>query len=147
MPGSDFLQSPPHLGNQWLEDGFLQSQLRRLMPDKLRNVEPDLERFGWQVATRIKILGQAAEAQPPRLLKQDAWGSQLDSVLTADAWKQLKALSAEEGLVAAAYEQQQGPHSRVVSDGQVAPVWRIIRLVQLPAGNDRWRRSPVPAAP
>lgn len=33
------------------------------------------------------------QAQPPRLLKQDAWGSQLDSVLTADAWKQLKALS------------------------------------------------------
>lgn len=92
MPGSDFLQSPPHLGNQWLEDGFLQSQLRRLMPDKLRNVEPDLgeaataaqggaadtrrvkhrpvavcpaERFGWQVATRIKILGQAAEVSLP----------------------------------------------------------------------------------
>ena len=33
------------------------------------------------------------QAQPPHLEKNDAWGNQLDTLLTADAWKQLKALS------------------------------------------------------
>ena len=33
------------------------------------------------------------QAQPPHLEKQDAWGNQLDTLFTADAWKQLKAVS------------------------------------------------------
>lgn len=89
--GAVFLQDPPHLGNQWTEDGFLRDTLRRLLPaDTFRDAEPDLggrrlcaaallpsepphppspvcccgaERFGWHVATRVKLLGRAAEVR------------------------------------------------------------------------------------
>lgn len=38
-----FLQDPPRLGNQLRDDEFLNSQLRRLLPEEaLGGVEPDL---------------------------------------------------------------------------------------------------------
>lgn len=75
---------------------------------------PPAERFGWEAATSVKELGQQAEAQPPRLVQHDAWGGRIDEVVTSPAWQALKAASAREGLVAAAYERRQGRHSRVV---------------------------------
>lgn len=110
----EFSQNPPHLGNQFSDDGFLQSLLCRLLPpEALPEVQSDLERFGWEAATTLKELGQQAEAQPPRLVQHDAWGGRIDAVMTSPAWQALKAASAREGLVAAAYERRQGRHSRV----------------------------------
>ncbi|KAL4443441.1 hypothetical protein ABPG75_011178 [Micractinium tetrahymenae] len=112
--GTSFTQDPPHLGNQFSDDGFLQSLLGRLLPpEALPEVQQDLERFGWEAATSIKQLGQQAEAQPPRLVQHDAWGGRIDAVVTSPAWQALKAVSAREGLVAAAYERRQGQHSRI----------------------------------
>lgn len=82
-----FLQDPPTLGNQYADDEFLRSQLRRALPaDCLQLAESDLgednilvwalsslsthfsergyffaESFGWEVATSIKKLGFQAE--------------------------------------------------------------------------------------
>ena len=43
-------------------------------------VHPSLpERFGWQVATSIKELGQQAEREPPAVVHYDAWGARVDT--------------------------------------------------------------------
>ena len=34
----------------------------------------------------------------------DAWGNRIDDIITSQAWKDLNSISAEEGLVALAYE-------------------------------------------
>ena len=49
-PYPDFFQDPPRLGNQFVEDSFLQSLLQRLLgPDGFAQVQPDLTRFGQSV--------------------------------------------------------------------------------------------------
>ena len=41
------LQDPPRLGNQYTEDSYLQAVLQRLLgADVLKQVQPDLTRFG-----------------------------------------------------------------------------------------------------
>ncbi|PRW33943.1 acyl- dehydrogenase family member 11-like [Chlorella sorokiniana] len=121
MAPHGFLQDPPALGNQLTEDDFLVSLLRRLVPaDALDDALPDLEHFGWEVATTIKQLGQQAEREAPTLQQYDAWGARTDTVVTSPAWRELKAVSAREGLVAAAYERRHGVHSRLL---QVAKLY------------------------
>jgi len=111
---SDFYQSPPRLGNQFTDDRALRSLLARLMPADVRaEVEPDLERFGARVVGDIARLGDAAEAQPPVHVPFDAWGRRVDRIDTSDAWRALDRVSAEEGIVAAAYERRYGAMSRV----------------------------------
>ena len=36
------------------------------------------ERFGWEVATSVKELGQQAEREPPTLERLDSWGGRAD---------------------------------------------------------------------
>lgn len=46
-PYPDFFQDPPRIGNQFVEDSYLQSLLQRLLgPDVFAQVQPDLTRFG-----------------------------------------------------------------------------------------------------
>jgi hypothetical protein len=45
---------------------------------------------------------------PPRLEQYDAWGKRIDRLVTSDAWKRMKVISAEEGLIAIAYERKFG---------------------------------------
>lgn len=111
----EFTQDAPRLGNQYLDDYFLRSCLRRLLPAEMHedHVVPDLTRFGWEVATSIKALGQQAEAEEPQLILHDAWGHRIGALATSKAWSKLKQIAAEEGLVAIPYEQHYGPHSRI----------------------------------
>ncbi|KAL4422251.1 hypothetical protein ABPG77_009726 [Micractinium sp. CCAP 211/92] len=125
-----FAQDPPHLGNQFTDDSFLQSLLGQLLPPPvLPTVQSELERFGWEAATAVKELGQQAEAQPPRLVQHDAWGGRIDAGKAPGHGEGCKCGSVfgdqpclagaeggvgTEGLVAAAYERRQGRHSRVV---------------------------------
>lgn len=37
------------------------------------------ERFGWDVATSIKLLGQQAEHEAPTLQQHSAWGARTDT--------------------------------------------------------------------
>jgi len=49
-PYPDFFQDPPRLGNQFVEDSYLQALLQRLLgPDVFAQVQPDLTRFGQSV--------------------------------------------------------------------------------------------------
>ncbi len=53
-----FLQDPPRLGNQFLEDTALREALQRLIPDHIyRSIEPDLVRFGDRVLEDVTKWG------------------------------------------------------------------------------------------
>ena len=111
---TEFYQDAPRLDNQYESDGFLRSYLRwRLPADMLAEVEPDLHRLGERSVTDIAALGDAAEAQPPRHVAYDPWGRRVDDIVVSDAWRALDRISAEEGIVATAYERRHGAFSRV----------------------------------
>ncbi|HKG95398.1 MAG TPA: acyl-CoA dehydrogenase family protein [Gemmatimonadaceae bacterium] len=111
---TDFFQPPPALGNQYADDRALRSYLRRaLPPEMLAEVEGDYRRLGGLAAGEWLALAEAAEAEPPRHVPYDAWGRRVDRIETSAAWRALDRVSAEEGLVAAAYERRHGEHSRV----------------------------------
>ncbi|MGH7710772.1 MAG: acyl-CoA dehydrogenase family protein, partial [Gemmatimonadaceae bacterium] len=57
--------------------------------------------------------GDAAEATPPRHVPYDAWGQRVDRVATSDAWRELKCIAAEEGIVSRAYKRELGALSRI----------------------------------
>ena len=109
-----FFQPLPQLHNPFVEDPFLRSCLTRMMPqDVVEEVFPDLERFGSRLCEEIDSLGRQAELEPPFLRAYDAWGKRVDDLVTSSAWKRMHEISAEEGLVAIAYERRHKQWSRL----------------------------------
>ncbi|KFO86952.1 hypothetical protein N320_04649, partial [Buceros rhinoceros silvestris] len=107
-------QEQPETGNHYLEDALLQSYLRAHLPPKvLEEVTQDLERFGTRLLSQVKPLGRECELNPPVLRQYDAWGRRVDHIATCSAWRSMKAIAAEEGLVAAAYERRYSNWSRL----------------------------------
>jgi len=109
-----FFQPLPQLHNPFVEDPFLRSCLTRMMPqDVVEEVFPDLEGFGSRLCEEIDSLGRQAELEPPFLRTYDAWGKRVDELVTSSAWKRMHEISAEEGLVAIAYERRHKQWSRL----------------------------------
>ncbi|MEQ2181784.1 hypothetical protein GOODEAATRI_015104, partial [Goodea atripinnis] len=106
-----FFQGQPVLKNPFLEDALLRGYLKRHLPQEA--VWSDLNAFGERVAKEIDIWGRECELNPPRLVHFDPWGQRVDHIVTSAAWKRLKDLSAQEGLVAIGYEKSFGEWSRV----------------------------------
>ena len=110
----EFIQDQPHHENAFLSDRFLVRVLERVMPDEVYNaVKDDLTRFGNRVSSDIWRLGQECGANEPYLHKTSAWGRRFDEIVTCHAWKQQKRVSAEEGLVAIAYDRNFHEFSRL----------------------------------
>ncbi|XP_066459876.1 acyl-CoA dehydrogenase family member 11-like [Eleutherodactylus coqui] len=110
-----FFQDQPRLGNQFLEDSLLQGYLKRhLPPVVLEEASQDLERFGRRLVDEIDSLGRECELNPPHLQHYDAWGRRVDHIITCPAWQKMKVVSAEEGLVAEAYERKYSSWSRLI---------------------------------
>ena len=74
----------------------------------LQQISPDLERFGERVASDIYDMGRECELTPPVLEQFDAWGQRVDDIKTCEGWRKLHDVSAEEGLIAIAYERKHG---------------------------------------
>jgi alkylation response protein AidB-like acyl-CoA dehydrogenase len=111
---SDFFQEGPVLDNQYGSDFALRSYLRRALPrDLLKSLEPGLHALGARAAGDVLALGYAAEASPPKHIPYDPWGRRIDSIEVCEAWKTLESISAEEKLVATAYERKEGEFSRI----------------------------------
>ena len=72
-------------------------------------VEPDLSRFGDRVVNEIWDVGRLCELEPPTLATSP-WGHRdnADTLVTSAAWKRQKEISAEEGLIALAYNSANG---------------------------------------
>lgn len=109
-----FYQEPPDIGNQYEEDPILKNYLMRVLPPEvLEAIEEDLRQMGEDASNRLLYLADEAERDEPQLVQYDAWGNQVDYVQTSWAWKKLKDIAAEEGLVAIGYERQFGEYSRI----------------------------------
>ncbi|KAK6192103.1 hypothetical protein SNE40_003641 [Patella caerulea] len=109
-----FFQDKPLLGNQFSEDTVLQSYLQRYVPKEIYGeISPDLKRFGERVATDIYDLHLQCDKEIPQLEQYDAWGKRVDNLITSPAWKRMHDISAEEGLIAIAYEKKYGEWSRL----------------------------------
>ncbi|XP_075371867.1 acyl-CoA dehydrogenase family member 11-like isoform X4 [Mycteria americana] len=107
-------QEQPQTGNQYLEDALLRSYLKTHLPPKvLEEVNQDLERFGNHLLTKIKPLGWECELNPPVFRQYDAWGQRVDHIITCLAWRRMKEIAAEEGLIAEAYERRYSNWSRL----------------------------------
>ncbi|XP_010406823.3 acyl-CoA dehydrogenase family member 11-like isoform X1 [Corvus cornix cornix] len=107
-------QEQPETGNQYLEDTLLRSYLKTHLPPKvLEEVHQDLERFGNRLLTKIQPLGWECELNPPVFRQYDAWGRRVDHIHTCSAWRRMKEISAEEGLIAEAYERRYSNWSRL----------------------------------
>ncbi|XP_010302385.2 acyl-CoA dehydrogenase family member 11 [Balearica regulorum gibbericeps] len=107
-------QEQPETGNQYLEDALLRGYLKTHLPPKvLEEVNQDLERFGNRLLTQIKPLGWECELNPPVFRQYDAWGRRVDRIVTCSAWRRMKEIAAEEGLIAEAYERRYSNWSRL----------------------------------
>ncbi|KAM4616159.1 acyl-CoA dehydrogenase family member 11 [Polymixia lowei] len=106
-----FFQDRPVLTNPFLEDALLRGYLRRHLPQEA--VFSDLCAFGERVASEVDGWGRECEVTPPQLVHFDPWGRRIDHITTSPAWKRMKDLSAQEGLVAIGYERTFGEWSRV----------------------------------
>eukprot|EP00731_Ephydatia_muelleri_P022897 Em0015g480a len=109
-----FFQAVPHLRNPFVEDTFVQSYLKRTMPDEVRqDVFADLELFGARIRDEIEALGRQAEENPPYLRPYNGWGQRIDDLVTSSAWQHMHSVSASEGLVAIAYQRRHQQWSRL----------------------------------
>ncbi|XP_043924301.1 acyl-CoA dehydrogenase family member 11-like [Protopterus annectens] len=109
-----FFQEEPCFGNQYIEDSLLRSYLKRqLPPEVFLKVDCDLERFGARLCDEIDDLGKECNVNHPVLQHYDAWGRRVDRIVTCPAWKKMKKIAAEEGLVAEAYDRKYSNWSRL----------------------------------
>ncbi|XP_032435332.1 acyl-CoA dehydrogenase family member 11 [Xiphophorus hellerii] len=110
-----FFQEQPVLKNPFLEDALLRGYLKRHLPQESYSqaILSDLNTFGERVAKDIDTWGRECELNPPRLVHFDPWGRRVDHIVTSVAWKRLKDLSAQEGLVAIGYDKSFGEWRRV----------------------------------
>jgi len=110
----EFHEDGPRLENQYESDALLRAYLHWRLPAAMRTeIEPELARLGARAVGDLLALDAAAEAQPPRHVPYDPWGRRVDRIEVSDAWRALDRVSAEEGIVAIAYERAHGAWSRV----------------------------------
>jgi alkylation response protein AidB-like acyl-CoA dehydrogenase len=109
-----FIQSPPQLSNQYLDDRLLRSLLRRVLPhDMLAEIEPELTELGEMVAAELYPPQLADYAAQPTLTHFDVYGRRVDRIKLTAFWEQAPWLAARYGLVAAGYERTHGAHARL----------------------------------
>jgi alkylation response protein AidB-like acyl-CoA dehydrogenase len=108
-----FVQAPPQLGNQYLQDRVLRSYLRRTLPAAtLAAIETDLHDLGaYAAAAWLRARGR--ERAEPRLLQWNAWGERIDRIELTPAWHEAQPLAARHGLVAAGHEATHAASARV----------------------------------
>lgn len=109
-----FFQTPPELGNTFLDDEVLRRYLRNTLPgDVLARVEAELTELGELAGGELLRDAIATYRDEPRLEQWDAWGNRVDRIELTPLWKKAQRIAAEKGIVATAYEKKSGALSRV----------------------------------
>lgn len=84
------------------------------------NAITELRNLGAEVMSdRVMEWGEEAERNLPFIEHQDAFGNNLNRLVTSEGWKQLKRFAAEKGVVSTAYTREYGNISRLVSFAKV----------------------------
>jgi alkylation response protein AidB-like acyl-CoA dehydrogenase len=103
-----FFQTPPELANQYESDAMLREYLARLFgPDRVAQLEGEYRELG-ALAAELHDAFLAELDSEPTLTQWDPWGNRVDRVEVSPLWKRAQVISAERGLVAAAYEDNLG---------------------------------------
>lgn len=114
MHSTLFIQSPPVLGNQYRDDTFLQSYLRRRLPAAmLGEIEPSLSELGALAGGELYQLQLRDRLNEPTLTQWDAWGNRIDHIEVSPLWQRAAAIAASSGLIAIPYERKHGRYSRI----------------------------------
>jgi len=93
--------------NSWRADPTLRAVLESwLRPQTLAWAEPALIEMGRAAVDELQAWGDACERQPAALRPFDGWGDRIDEVIYPPAWRELAAVAAQTGLIAAPYETQ-----------------------------------------
>jgi acyl-CoA dehydrogenase len=109
-----FQQTPPALEPGYASDRVLCGYLARALPTEvLRAIEPQLTRAGEIASGPLyeRLMGDLKAE--PKLTNWDAWGNRIDTIELTPLWKDMERITAEEGLVATAYERRYGAASRL----------------------------------
>ncbi|HEX7666090.1 MAG TPA: acyl-CoA dehydrogenase family protein, partial [Polyangiaceae bacterium] len=108
-----FFQTPPSLGNQYLQDRLLRSYLERVLPDDVRKaIEPELTELGELSGGELYRNLNATRDDEPQITHWDPWGKRIDHIELTPHWKIMQKIAAEKGLVAAGYEKKHGRFAR-----------------------------------
>src|ERR1044072_9061811 len=114
MPSTLFIQAPPVLGNQFSDDAFLQSYLRRKLPAAvLAQIEAELSDLGALAGGELYQLQLQDRRNEPTLTQWDAWCNRSDQIEVAPLWRRAAAIAARSGLIAIPYERRHGRYSRI----------------------------------
>ena len=109
-----FFQDPPRLGNQYDDDALLREYLARVLPaEALAAHEAEYRELGEMGGGELYRLMLEDRLNEPVLTQWDAWGQRIDHIEVTSLWKRAQVLTAQHGLVAAAYERELGDLSRV----------------------------------
>jgi alkylation response protein AidB-like acyl-CoA dehydrogenase len=114
MQSTLFIQSPPVLGNQYGDDGFLRSYLQRRLPaGMLAEIEPSLTELGALAGGELYRLQLQDRLNEPTLTQWDAWGNRIDRIEVTPLWRRAAEIAASHGLIAIPYERRHGRYSRI----------------------------------
>ena len=114
MHGPLFIQAPPVLGNQFRDDAFLQSYLRRKLPaPMLQQIEAELSDLGALAGGELYRLQLQDRLNEPTLTQWDAWGNRIDRIEVSPLWQRAAEIAASSGLISIAYERKHGRLSRI----------------------------------
>jgi alkylation response protein AidB-like acyl-CoA dehydrogenase len=109
-----FIQTPPRLGNQYEDDTFLRSYLRRVLPSAmLQEIEPELRELGRLAGGELYEQQLLDRLNEPELTQWDAWGNRVDRIEVSPLWQRAAPLAAKHGLIAIPYERAHGRFSRI----------------------------------
>ncbi|MBI2374249.1 MAG: acyl-CoA dehydrogenase family protein [Deltaproteobacteria bacterium] len=110
-----FIQTPPRLRNQYLDDPLLREHIGRVVPaEVLETVEEELLDLGGLSGGELYERQLADRLNEPVLTSFDPWGNRIDEIELSPLWNHAKRLTAERGLIATAYEREFGEHSRTL---------------------------------
>lgn len=116
MSAQPFLQQGPRLFHPWREDPWLRALAGHwLPPPVLRRYAERFERLAEVARLQMPELARQAEAQPPKHLPFDAWGRRIDRIEVAPAWQRLHEIAAQHGVVATAYDPEEGSSARLLA--------------------------------
>ncbi|KAF2812916.1 acyl-CoA dehydrogenase/oxidase C-terminal [Mytilinidion resinicola] len=109
-----FFQTPPRLENPFLEDEAYKRLFSFYLPKPLQtSLSTPIARFGaLTLAPSTLSHVHNAESNPPRLVSHTPFGEPSNTLITSPGWQALQSLGLSEGIVAIAYEHEQGAYSR-----------------------------------
>lgn len=121
-----FQRTPDTQKNSFETDYALQRTLAYFFAEnQVRNATAmssieELRSLGARVmANEVMEWGEEAERNLPFINHQDAFGNNLNQLVTSEGWKRLKGFAAENGIVSTAYTREYGNVSRLVSFAKV----------------------------